>query len=168
MQKSNEKLLETLQHHREELIDRVCNRLQKLSRSRYEVIDYERHREREEEFFDIVVESFQENNTQRLLNHMSDLAVVRANEGYQMEEVQKAIDIFEEELWNVLTTYQPKDAVLVEQLVLCNRIFCEAKNYFSRQYMKKVLQMQQSLSNLKEKFYVYRSDRRELSDQDSY
>jgi len=160
MPDSNKKFIQAVLPHRDELIDRVCNRLQKLSRSHYEFIDYERHHEREEEFLDIILTALQENDYHLLLNYIEQLANKRSNEGYSLEEVQQAISIFEEELWNILTTYQPVREDLVEILHACNQLFGLVKDHMAKIYLEKTIKMQKKLDDLKEKFYTYRRDRK--------
>ena len=57
MSHSKREFVNIIKERREELIDNVCNRLQKLLHSHYELIDYERHQEREQEFLDIILKS---------------------------------------------------------------------------------------------------------------
>ncbi|HPG39549.1 MAG TPA: hypothetical protein PLP19_00175 [bacterium] len=160
---ANNKLYEVIEKHKDELITEICNRLQKLSSSHYEMIDFERHQEREEEFLDIIIKVIHENNERPLKIYMENLARQRSNEGYSLEEVQNAIRIFEEEFWDILVTHYPVSKELVELLTDCNMVFGLARDYFAQYYMDKTIAMQNELNSLKERFYKYKQGRKDLT-----
>ncbi len=165
---SNNKLLEVIKKHKDELITKICNRLQKLSLSHYEMIDFERHQEREEEFLDILIKVICEDNNLPLKKYTEELAQKRSNEGYSLEEVQNAIRIFEEEFWNILVHHYPVSNELVELLTYCNRAFGVARDHFAKYYISRTIDMQNELNSLKERFYIYKKDRKDYSENQEY
>ncbi len=161
---TNSNLKRVIKEHRDDLINRICNKLQKMSESHYEIIDFERHQEREEEFLDIMLKVIADCDDKPLIQYMENLANKRSNEGYTLEEVQKAIRIFENEFWSMLTTCYPLSEELVELLTECNRAFAVARDNFAKYYVSKTLDIQNELNTLKERFYIYKKDRKDFSD----
>jgi hypothetical protein len=154
-------LVAALNNHKDELIINVCKRLQQFSPSHYEVIDFERHQEREEEFLQVIHKALQEDDNHSLVEYMEDLAHRRSNEGYQLEEVQQAVAIFEDELWRALIASLPIQKELVDILAACNRAFGRAKDHLARGYLRKAMETQKELDDLSQRFYAYRHDKKD-------
>ena len=87
MPPNKENLIAAIEHHKEEVIDTVCKRLQKLSSSHYEMIDYERHSEREENFLNALLQGLRDETPESFLTFVERLSEQRSDEGYTLEEM---------------------------------------------------------------------------------
>ncbi|MBN1999661.1 hypothetical protein JW935_19055, partial [candidate division KSB1 bacterium] len=134
----NQDLIQTIKDHKDELINNICNRLQNLTASHYETIDFESHEEREKAVLHSLLESLKASNTKVFIQYLQRIASIRSAEGYTLAEVQKAVRIFEEELWAILIKYQPVNERLVNMLVICNEFFGEAKDNLAQVYMAQI------------------------------
>lgn len=166
MPKPKTNLSKVIDAYYDETIDRICNRLQKLPRSHYEIIDYERHQEREEEFLDLIKHSLDKDNDRSLIKYMQELAQTRSNEGYTLDEVQRAIDIIEEEWWRTIIHCGWNKNDIIEMLYICNRMFTLIRNKFATAYLETQQQVQKPMDELKERFFSYRHDREDRSEKE--
>ncbi|MDZ7722900.1 MAG: hypothetical protein U5R06_08845 [candidate division KSB1 bacterium] len=157
-------LIEEISAHFDEMIIKICNQLQKLSPSHYENIDFERHQEREEDFIHKVEHYLKINEPDDLLSYVRYLAEKRSNEGYTLEEVQQAFDIIEKELWRVITESSREHKDMINMLRVCRDLFARVRNEFARTYLKEQLKLQKRMNELKERFYIYRHDRKDRSE----
>ncbi|MBN2356944.1 hypothetical protein JXO59_12585 [candidate division KSB1 bacterium] len=151
----DQQLAETILTHKETLIRDVCTRLEKLSRSHYEVIPYERHLEREEALLTALLKGLQQPEHGAFIDFIDHIGGLRSNEGYSLEEVQRALNIFEQELWSVLIRTQPVDGRLVAMLSLCNRLFGQARDHLAKIYLSRSQDIQTELNDLRVRFYGY-------------
>ncbi len=151
-----EKLKQFIDDHRDVLVETTCNRLQKLYRSHYEVIEFDRHQEREIAFLAALVSALGENDPERFYNHMEHIAAERAQEGYGLDEVQDAVDTVQDTLWTLLINTSSLSDSRVEMLTLLNRMFRTAKNRLSRVYLDRTTAVEKELDDLRQKFYRYR------------
>ncbi len=159
---SNKDLVQTINNHSEELINNICNRLQNLTASHYETIDFESHEEREKAALNSFLASLEASKTKIFIQYLQKIASIRSAEGYTLAEVQKAVRIFEEELWDILIKYQPVNKSLVDMLVTCNAFFGEAKDNLAQVFMAQTQEKQKELDDLRERFYSYRHDKKDL------
>ncbi len=157
-------LIVTISQHKAELIKNVCNRLQKLERSHYEVIDFERHQEREEAMLNALLKGMEEADYFTFLDYMEKIAGMRSNEGYSLDELQNATTVFEEELWHILTKFVPIEPSLVDMLAICNRIFGKAKDHLARTYLKEAVETRKELDDLRKRFFVYQQEKKDVAD----
>jgi hypothetical protein len=157
----NEILANTLRSHQDELIANTCNRLQKISKSHYEDIDYERHVEREQISLDAFIKSIETNDPIPFSTYLQDIGNIRSSEGYRLSEVQDAVRIFEEELWLLLRKYLNAAEPLVEMLALCNRIIGAAKDHLAQAYLSKFLDTGDQVETLQKKFFKYIRENKE-------
>ncbi len=157
-------LIATISKHKAELIKNVCNRLQKLERSHYEAIDFERHQEREEAMLHALLRGVEDADYSTFLDYIEKIAGRRSNEGYSLDEVQNAVTVFEEELWHILTKFVPIEPPLIDMLAICNRVFGKAKDHLARTYLKEAMETQKELDDLRQKFLAYRQDAKGLTD----
>jgi hypothetical protein len=148
-------LMDTIQAHRDRLLSEVCGRLEKLSQSRYEVIPFERHLEREEALLTALLQGLAGPDPSAFTGFIERIAGQRSREGYSLDEVQQALNIFEEELWSILIETQPVTPELVAMLSLGNRLFGRAKDHLAQIYLHRTQNMQSELDDLREKFYDY-------------
>jgi len=148
-------LMETIQAHHDRLLSSVCGRLENLSQSRYEVIPFERHLEREEAMLTALLQALAGTDPSAFTGFIERIAGQRSREGYSLDEVQQALNIFEEELWAILIDTQAVTPELVAMLSLCNRLFGRAKDHLAQIFLHRTQNMQSELDDLREKFYHY-------------
>ena len=111
---------------------------------------------------------FEANNLKNFLVHVENLSIKRSREGYKLDELQQAFNIFEEELWNTIISNHKVDSELIQMLTLCHQLFTNAKDHVAQIYLKKTIDTQKELDNLSERFYVYRHDKRDSKKDDHY
>jgi hypothetical protein len=157
----NRILVQTIREHRDEMIANICNRLQKLAGSHYEVIDFDRLQEREETALSALVKSIETKDLLPLTRYIEETGTIRSSEGYPLSEVQNALRIFEEELWQMLIKYQPAEKPLIDMLALCNWIVGQAKDHLAQIYLKISLDKQAQLDALRDKFHNYILEKKE-------
>jgi len=146
----------------DETIIRICNRLQKIAPSHYEIIDFERHQEREEEFLRLLQDSFEKQHTDKVKEYMNNLAALRSKQGYAISEVQQAIDIIEEELWHTLINSGEDSQQVISMLYECHQLFTLIRNEFACAFVESQTTMQKYMTSLKERFYSYRQNRQDV------
>jgi hypothetical protein len=151
-----EKLIRFIDDHRDDLVETTCNRLQKLYRSHYEVIEFDRHQEREIAFLAALVAALRDDDPELFYSHMEHIATERAQEGYGLDEVQDAVDTVQDTLWNLLRDTASHPDSQVEMLTLLNRLFRTAKNRLARVYLDRTTAVEKELDDLRQKFYRYR------------
>ena len=156
MPTAKEYLIKAIKEHKNELILRVCNRLQKFPHSHYETICYEKHQEREELFLNVILQKLQENNSKPLTQYIEHLVEQRSNEGYSLSEIEEAFDIVEDTLWEVLVKYCPLQQSLIEVLSLVRKLFHEIKNSVAQVFLQDALTTQKQIENICRKFAEYR------------
>jgi hypothetical protein len=161
MNPSNKILVKIIHDHQDEMIANTCNRLQKISSSHYEVIDYERHVERELKALDALLKSIETKNCLHFNQYIEDIGTIRFKEGYRLNEVQGALRIFEEELWLLVKKYLAVEQPLIEMLSLCNWIIGEAKDHLAQVYLNKSLETGTQVEVLQEKFFKYITEKKE-------
>jgi hypothetical protein len=151
-----ENLINAIELHKEDVINTVCKRLQKLSSSHYEMIDYERHLEREENFLNALLQGLRDETPESFLTFVEHLSEQRSDEGYSLEEFQDAFNVVEDTLWDMLVTHFPHDASLIGMLALVSNLFRASKDRLARVFLQEALSAQRELENLRKKFRVYR------------
>jgi hypothetical protein len=151
-----EKLIAIIEAHHEELVDLICQRLQKLPGSHYEMIDYERHLEREEAFLDGLLQGLREESPMTFGHFIDQLSEQRSEEGYSLAEVQMALNTVEDAWWDLLRANLPPDASLVNILVITRRFFRSAKDHLAQAFLRKALLDQKELAEVRKKFRAYR------------
>jgi len=156
MPTDKENLISAIEGHKEELIDSVCKRLQKLSSSHYEMIDYEHHLEREESFLNALLQGLRDDTPELFLAFVDRLSEQRAEEGYNLQEFQDAFNVVEDTLWDMLVTHFPLNGSLVGMLTIVSRFFRAAKDRLAQVYLQEALSAQRELEHLRKKFRVYR------------
>lgn len=154
---AKEHLISMIEEHREELVVRVCNRLQKFSSSHYETICFEQHQEREELFLFVILQHLQNENSDALVRYLEDLVEQRTGEGYNLQEIEEAFDIVEDGLWQVLSKYWPLEQSLIEGLSILRKIFQEIKNSLGQLFLDDVISAQK-FDNIRRKFHEYRNE----------
>jgi transcriptional regulator with XRE-family HTH domain len=156
MPTDKEQLITAIERHKEELIATNCRRLQQLRDSHYEIIDYECHLEREENFLNALLDGLRAETPESFLNFVDHLSEIRSEEGYSLEEFQEAFNIVEDSLWETLVARYPCDESLVKMLSLVSRIFRMSKDNLARVYLNEAFSAERELEHLRKKFRVYR------------
>lgn len=164
MTKQTETLLQVIRENFDQTIIRICNRLQKISPSHYEIIDFERHQEREEEFLKQLCDGIERESDDLLKNNMVQLANIRHNEGYTLAEVQKAFDAVEEELWYTISNCGRDNREIIDLLHELHLAMTLMRNQFAVSYAEKQIDVQKRMAKLKERFFIFRHDRKDLED----
>ncbi len=154
-------LSSAIEEHKEELVERICNKLQKFSQSHYETLAYEHHQEREELFLNVILQTLQDDQSESLPKYIQELVQQRSNEGYTLKEIEEAFDIVEDTLWEVLTKYCPLEQSLIEVLSIVKKLFHAAKNSFAQLFFQDALNTQKQFENVRRKFIEYRNERHE-------
>jgi hypothetical protein len=160
----NKSLIETVQAHRNELLLHICNRLQNLSNSHYEMIDFEVHKKRENDILEALLTSFSEENESIFVEHIERIAIARSEEDYSLNEVQDAMRIFEEELLLLLIEHQPVQKQLIDMLLSCHHLFGKARDDLALVYYDKCMERQKQLDDLRERFYSYRHESKDTTE----
>lgn len=162
MPTAKETLIKLIEEHKDELVVRTCNKLQKFSQSHYENVAYEKHLEREELFLNVLLQTLADESSDALPQYVKQLVEERSNEGYNLREIEEAFDIVEDTLWEVLTKYCPLEQSLIEVLAIVRKLIRKAKNSFSQLFFDDALTARKLFHEIHEKFAVYRH---EISDQ---
>ena len=157
MPTAREQLITLIEGHRDELVVRVCNRLQKFSYSHYETVCFEQHQEREELFLLVILQHLREGDSDVLLRYIENLVEQRTSEGYSLKEVEEAFDIVEDGLWQVLSKYWPLEQSLIEGLSILRKIFQEIKNSLGQLFLEDAISAQK-FDNIRRKFAEYRNE----------
>ncbi len=152
MGSAERQLVAAILSHKDELLHQVCSRLEKFSQSHYEVIPYESHLKREEALLAALLQGLTDDDPTIFISFVERVASQRSQEGYSLYEVQRALNIFEEELWRLLTTTQPVNSDMVAMLAVCNRLFGSAKDHLAKIYHQEKQQVQEELDDLRKKF----------------
>jgi hypothetical protein len=158
MPTAKEYLIKAIEEHKNELVIRVCNRLQKFSHSHYETISFEQHQEREELFLNVILEKLGQDNSESLTHYIKHLVEQRSNEGYNLGEIEEAFDIVEDTLWEMLVKYCPLEQSLIEVLSTVRKLFHEIKNSVAQFFLQDALTAQKQFENIRRKFAEYRDE----------
>ncbi len=154
MPRDKENLIAAIARHKEDVIDTVCKRLQKLPSSHYEMIDYERHLEREESFLNALLQGFRDEES--FLTFVERLSEHRFDEGYSLDEFQDAFNVVEDTVWDMLETNFPHDESLVGMLAIVSKLFRASKDRLARVFLQEAFSAQRELEHLQKKFRAYR------------
>ncbi len=156
-----QQLIALIQEHKEELIARTSNKLQKFTPSHYESVAYEQHLKREEWFLNVLLQTLQDDTCASLPAYVKQLGEERANEGYDLQELEEAFDIVEDTIWEVVTKYCPLEYSLLDMLALVRKFIREAKNSIGQHFLDEALTTQQHLHDMLGKFAEYRHKKHE-------
>ncbi len=161
MTQNMKELIRTLEHNKDDLIESICNQLQKLNQSHYEMIDFESHHDREEAFLNAFLDSIQSNSPKHFYEYMEKLAQQRSDQGYSLREVQEAVNIVEQSIWDHLVSEKPAHFDLIEMLKITVYFFGQAKDHLAQVYLQRAQEAQADLQGLKQKFFVYKKEKQE-------
>jgi hypothetical protein len=119
-----------LASHRDAIVDDATEAARHLGR-------YEREgsaRSRFEALYDILVESITARDLQPMITYMQKIAEERFESGFDLSEVQSAINLLEESAWRaVLRDTKPDE--LAEALGLVSTVLGAGKDALARQYV---------------------------------
>ncbi len=156
MTADRELLIRIIQQYRDELITTICRRLQQLHDSHYEVIDYECHVEREEQFLNALLDGLSQPTDIDFLNFVERLSEIRSDEGYSLEEFQEAFNIVEDSLWNILVREYGRNDAFIDMWSIMALEFRRAKDRLAQTFLDKAHSAERELEHLRKKFRVYR------------
>ncbi len=148
-------IIATLDANRQELIAAVCCALQNYGNSRYAVIAFEQHQDREEALLQAFLTGLKQPDHDAYLAYVVKNARQRSGEGYALEEVQQALIYFEEAVWKTLVENIPCNLQLVDLLALCTRIFTRGRDCLAQIYLQESIAIRSELDDLHDKFYKY-------------
>lgn len=158
MSTAKQYLIKAIEEHKDELVERICNRLQKFSQSHYETIAFEQLQEREEMFLNVLLQTLRDDNSASFPLYVRKLVEQRANEGYSLKEVEEAFDIIEDTLWEMVVKYCPLEESLIEVLALIKELFHKFKNTFAQMFYDEALKAEKQFGEIRKKFAEYRSE----------
>ena len=156
MTAGRELLIKIIQQYHDELITTICRQLQQLHDSHYEVIDYECHVEREEQFLNALLDGLRQPTEGDFLNFVQRLSERRSDEGYSLEEFQDAFNVVEDSMWNILVREYGHNQAFIEMWSIIAHEFRRAKDQLAQTFLDKAHSAERELEHLRKKFRVYR------------
>ena len=158
MSTAKQYLIQAIEEHREELLMRICNKLQKFVQSHYESLAYEQLQEREEQFLSVILDTLRNGTSEAFPHYVRQLVTHRANEGYSLKEVEEAFDIVEDTLWEMIVKYCPLEQSMVDVLLIIRELFHTFKNTFAQIFFDDALTAQKQFADIRQKFAEYRNE----------
>lgn len=128
----------------------VAEATQSLLRSRlkhYAEAGAEESRARLQQLFDLLLESLQTRDLGPVIDHSAQIAEERYNAGFDIQEVQMAINVLEEAAWRHVVQALPPEA-LAESIGLLTTVLGAAKDALARKYVELASQRKSPSLNL--------------------
>ena len=127
-------LSELLQSWEEDLVNEAGTELRHARLKHYIADGEEVTRERVTRFIEKAMECFSGRRAEPMMAHAEHIARERHKAGYDLFEVQTAINVIEEALWKrILSSVEPDE--LTHALGMVNAIFSMAKDVLARTYV---------------------------------
>ena len=127
-------LSELFRSWEEDLVDEAVTELRHARLQHYIADGEEITRERVGKFIDHALECFSLRRAEPMIEHAEHIARERHAAGYDLFEVQTAINVIEEALWKrILSSVQPEE--LAHALGMVNAIFGMSKDVLARTYV---------------------------------
>lgn len=118
----------------EELVDEVLTELHHARLKHYIADGEDVTRERVGRFIDCALQCFSSRRAEPMVEHAGNIARDRFRAGYDLSEVQTAINVIEEALWKrILSSVEPDE--LAHALGMVNAIFGMSKDVLARTYV---------------------------------
>ncbi|HNS39634.1 MAG TPA: hypothetical protein PKJ56_05220 [Promineifilum sp.] len=127
-------LLTLLEEQETEIVDEAALSLERLRLPRYQEAGHALSRDRLAELYRLVLESISSRNLVPIMDHMAQVARERFHAGYSIREVQIAINVLEEGIWNRIVSQSPPEE-LAESLGLVSTVLGAAKDSLARAYV---------------------------------
>jgi hypothetical protein len=127
-------LSKLFQSWEEDLVDEALTELRHARLQHYIADGEEITRKRVTEFIDRAMECFGTRRAEPMVEHAENIARERHAAGYDLFEVQTAINVIEEALWKrILSSVEPHE--LAHALGMVNAIFGMSKDVLARTYV---------------------------------
>ncbi len=127
-------LLELLRRDGEKIVGEAGEALARTHLTHYAVAGQAVGQERLGRLFDLTVESIATHNLVPVMDYMATVADDRFHAGYAIREVQIAINVLEEAIWNDIVANTPPDE-LAHALGLVATVLGAAKDSLARAYV---------------------------------
>lgn len=127
-------LIELLDKEGEQIINEATASLTRCDLTHYKEAGHAVSRERLDELFRLTVLGIRDRNLVPVIDHMARVAGQRFHAGYTIREVQIAINVLEEAIWNHIVQNTPPEE-LAEALGLASTVLGAAKDSLARTYV---------------------------------
>lgn len=128
------KLMELLENEGVQIVEEATQALARSNLTHYNEAGYEVGHDRLAELYRLTVEGIRDRNLVPVMDYMSQVAHERFHAGYAIREVQVAINVLEEAIWNHIVREVPADE-LAESLGLVSTVLGAAKDSLARAYV---------------------------------
>lgn len=127
-------LITLLEEQGSEIVDEAALSLERLRLPGYREAGHAIGRDRLADLYQLVVQSIDSRNLVPIMEYMAGVASERFHAGYAIREVQKAINVLEEAIWNHIVSEIPADE-LAKALGLVSTVLGAAKDSLARTYV---------------------------------
>ena len=127
-------LLDLLQRDGERIVAEASEALSRSQLAHYAEAGHAVGQERLNRLFQLTVASIADHNLVPVMEYMAEVADDRFHAGYNIREVQIAINVLEEAIWNDIVANTPPDE-LARSLGLVSTVLGAAKDSLARAYV---------------------------------
>lgn len=127
-------MLDLLQRDGEEIVAEAAGALTRTRLAHYDEAGEAIGRERLGRLFELTVQSIADRNLVPVIEYMAAVADERFHAGYAIREVQIAINVLEEAIWNHIVANTPPEE-LARSLGLVSTVLGAAKDSLARAYV---------------------------------
>lgn len=127
-------LVQVLKTEQVSVVQEATAIVQRARLEHYAQAGAEESRERFDRLYELLVQSIESRNLVAIMEHMERVAKDRFQSGYDLREVQMAINVLEESVWKVVVDRMPPDQ-LAESLGLVGTVLGAAKDSLARAYV---------------------------------
>lgn len=131
----NDRLFDLMATEREVLKEALLTQIRNSTATQYRKLNLEVLRERCGTLVEKFLESV-EGSPRCFVDYIISIAGARIGEGFQLEEIQMALNIFEEYSWKICAHKVADKDQLLKDLSLVTGIFGSAKDQLAREYLK--------------------------------
>ena len=127
-------LLDLLQRHEPAILSESYDGLTRCRLTRYEAAGAEETRRRLARLFALLLDAIRERDLEPVLAYAREIARQRFSEGFDLQEVQSAINVLEEAVWRRVVKEIPPDG-LAEALGLVSTVLGVCKDTMASAYV---------------------------------
>lgn len=127
-------LVELLEREEEQIVAEAAEALTRSNLIRYREVGEAARHERLSALYRFTLQSIRQRNLVPIIEHMTRVAEERFHAGFAIREVQVAINVLEEAIWNHVVSVTPPDE-LAEALGLTTTVLGAAKDALARTYV---------------------------------
>lgn len=127
-------IVELLAKERDEVLAEATDGLRRSHLEHYEKAGLEESRKRLETLYDLVLEGIKARSALRTIRHIKSVAQERFDSGFDLREVQTALNVLEEAIWVRVLKKLPTDEIM-GGLGKVSTIFGIAKDVLGRSYV---------------------------------